>query len=140
MKQAETYLRAVRKGLADAPAEDRERLMKRLTEAVSAYLEEDPEAGEADIIKVFGTPEACAAELLEECDLTRVAAVRRKRHIRTYAIIAALLILIAVILAALFFWKSTGTAGAPEIPMEPTEYVGGSLPHSGHSEHDAGHH
>ena len=67
MKQAEAYLRAVRRGLADAPEEDRERLMKRLTEAVSAYLEEEPEAGEADIVRAFGKPEDCAAELLEEC-------------------------------------------------------------------------
>ena len=140
MKRAEKYLRDVRKGLADAPAEDRERLMKRLTEAVSAYLEEDPEASKADIIKVFGTPEACAAELLEECDITRVAAVRRKRHIRMYAVVAALLIMFTVILTALFFRKKTGTAGTSEIPMEPTEYVGGSLPHSGHTGHDAEHH
>ena len=44
------YLRAVRKRL-DAPRGDRERLMRRLTGAVSAYLEENPEA----------TPEELAA-------------------------------------------------------------------------------
>ena len=78
MKQE--YLRAVRRELADAPPEDRERLMKRLTEAVSAYLEEDPEASEADIIKAFGTPEDCAAELLEECDPVQVATVCREEN------------------------------------------------------------
>ena len=139
MRQAEAYLRAVRKGLADAPAEDRERLMKRLTEAVSAYLEEEPEADEADIIKAFGTPEACAAELLEECDPARMAAVRRKRRIRMYVMIAALFLFTAL-LTALLLRKTAGTAGTPEIPLEPTENVGSSLPHTGHSGHDAGHH
>ena len=139
MKQAEAYLHAVRRGLADAPAEDRERLMKRLTEAVSAYLEEDPEAEEADIIKIFGTPEACAAELLEECDPARIAAVRRRRRIRTYAMIA-LLLLFTGILTAVFLRKTTGTTGLPEVPPEPAADMDGPLSHPGHSGHDAGHH
>lgn len=124
MKQAETYLHAVRRGLKDAPAEDRERLMKRLTEAVYAFLEEEPEAGGADIAKAFGTPEACAAELLAECDPDRVAAVRRKRQLRLYAAIAVLAA--AVVLAVLFF-----RTGSP---------LPDSLSHSGHSSHGFGHH
>ena len=128
MKQAESYLRTVRRGLADAPGEDRERLMKRLTEAVSAYLEEEPEATEADIIRAFGKPEECAAELMEECDPTRVAAVRRKRRLRMYAMIAALALLTALILTALFLRSRTGEV----LPESPS--------HGEYHEHGYGHH
>ena len=135
MKHAEAYLRAVRRGLADAPTEDRERLMKRLTGAVNAYLEEDPEAGEADIIKAFGTPEACAAELLEECDPDQVSAVRRKRRLR-YAVIAALAVVVVAVLAAAFL------RGNPEKPPEnDVSQTQAYLPsHSDHSGHESGHH
>ena len=135
MKQAEAYLRAVRRGLADAPAEDRERLMKRLTGAVNAYLEEDPDAGEADVIKAFGTPESCAAELLEECDPAQVAAVRRKRWLR-YAVIAALAVVVVAVLAAVFLHREAGGPPVSDISQEQTY-----LPsHSDHSGHDSGHH
>lgn len=127
MKQADEYLRAVRRGLEDAPPEDRDRLMKRLTEAVSAYLEEDPEASEADLIKAFGTPEACAAELLEECDPDRVAAVRRKRRVWLYAAIA--LAVLAVLTAAVLLLR--GSAGVPPADI---------FAHGGHSGHGFGHH
>ena len=126
MKQAEAYLRAVRRGLADAPEEDRERLMKRLTEAVSAYLEEEPEAGEADIVRAFGKPEDCAAELLEECDPARVAAARRRRRLRLYALIAVLAVLAAAALAVLLL-RGGGAANPPE-----------GLSHGAH--HGWGHH
>lgn len=127
MKNGESYLRAVRRGLADAPAEDRERLMKRLSEAVSAYLEENPEAGERELVQAFGTPEACAAELLEECDPDRVAAVRRGRRRKLYAAIAVLAAL-AILLVALALRGGAGTplAGAPI--------------HGGHGGHGFGHH
>ena len=127
MKQAEAYLRAVRRGLKDAPAEDRERLMKRLTEAVSAYLEEEPEAGEADIVKAFGTPEACAAELLEECDPVRVAETRRKRRL-LYAVIAVLAAAALVVVAVLAF---RGGSGAPQAD---------SFSPGGYGHHGVGHH
>lgn len=128
MKQAEAYLRAVRRGLADAPEEDRERLMRRLKEAVSAYLEEEPEAAEADIIRAFGRPEACASELLEECDPTRVAAVRRRRRLQMCAVIAAL-VLAAVLVAAALFWRGGTEEILPEAPS-----------HGEHSVHGSGHH
>ena len=134
MKQAEAYLRAVRRGLADAPEDDRERLMRRLTEAVSAYLEEDPEAGEADIIKAFGTPEDCAAELLAECDPSRVEAVRQKRRRRLYAVIAALAAA-ALLLALAVVWGTRAQSGGPDIPAADSAYHGEQ-----HSGHDSGHH
>lgn len=124
MKRAETYLNAVRRGLEDAPPEDRERLMRRLAEAVSAYLEENPEALEADISRAFGPPEACAAELLEECDPVRVAAVRRSRRRRLYAAIAALAVLAAVVALALLARSGGWAAGS----------------HMGHWGHGFGHH
>ncbi len=125
MKRAEAYLRAVRRGLADAPPEDRDRLMKRLREAVTAYLEEDPEAGESDIVKAFGTPEDCAAELLSECDPARVAAVRRKR--RLYIAVAALVIALVIAAAVLRF------RGGAEVPLTSNSF-------SHHFGHGAGHH
>ena len=130
MKRGEGYLRAVRRGLADAPAEDRERLMKRLTEAVSAFLEENPEAVEADLIRAFGTPESCAAELLEECDPAQVAAVRRKRRLWLYALIA---VLAAVVLAALALLLRRWSGG--NLPVNV-----GDAHLFGHSGHGAGHH
>lgn len=135
MKQTEAYLRAVRRGLADAPPEDRERLMKRLTEAVTAYLEEDPEAGEEDVVKAFGTPEACAAELMAECGPARVAAVRRKRRL-LYGVIAALVVAAAVVLATLFLRSGTGIPHA----AAPDAGIMDSGPHTGHSSHESGHH
>jgi len=125
MKRGEAYLRAVRRGLADAPAEDRERLMKRLAEAVNAYLEEDPEAGEADIVKAFGTPEDCAAELLNECDPARVAAVRRKR--RLYIVVAVLVIAVLIAAVVLHF------RGGAEVPLASDSF-------SHHFGHGTGHH
>lgn len=123
MRRGETYLNAVRRGLEDAPPEDRERLMRRLTEAVSAFLEENPEALEADIVRAFGSPEKCAAELLEECDPVQVAAVRKKRRMKFYAVIAALVILAVIVLLVLFL---RGGLGLP--PAEAGSHTG----HSGH--------
>lgn len=40
---ADTYLRSVRRRL-DAPRKDRDRLLARMSHAVSAYVEENPEA------------------------------------------------------------------------------------------------
>ena len=41
---ADAYLQSIRR-LLDAPPEDRDRLMGRISRAVCAYLEENPEAG-----------------------------------------------------------------------------------------------
>ena len=128
MKQAEAYLHKVRQGLKDAPPEDRDRLMKRLTEAVSAYLDEEPEASERDIVKAFGTPEDCAAELLAECDPAKVEAVRRKRRRILYAVIAVLAVL-ALLLVLLAFRGNTAGTVLPE-----------SAAHGSHSGHGFGHH
>lgn len=128
MKRGESYLNAVRRGLEDAPPADRERLMRRLTEAVYAFLEENPEALEADVVQAFGPPEKCAAELLEECDPVQVAAVRRKRRMKLYAVIAVLVILAVIVLLILLL---RGGFGLP--PADA-----GS--HTGHFRHGFGHH
>ena len=99
---AETYLQAVRRQL-DAPGKDRERLLHRMTGAVSVYAEENPEAGEEELTAVFGTPEKCAAELLAECDPARLAAARRRRRRLLAAVIAALLMLLATLAAAFVY-------------------------------------
>ena len=92
---ARKYLRAVR-GQLDAPKEDRERLLARLSQAVSVYVEENPEAGAEELAAAFGSPNRCAAELLAECDPRLVARVRRRRRQGLAAIIAVLVLLVAL--------------------------------------------
>ena len=50
---ADVYLQSIRR-LLDAPPEDRDRLMGRLSRAVRAYLEENPEAGAEGLAAAFG--------------------------------------------------------------------------------------
>lgn len=103
----EAYLRSVG-ALLDCPAAERERLLGRLEGAVSAYLEDAPDAGETELMKNFGTPEACAAQLLEECDPAAVADVRRMRKRRNRILIAALAVLLALAVAVAAYLWSTG--------------------------------
>lgn len=92
---ADDYLQSIRR-LLDAPPEDRDRLMGRLSRAVRAYLEENPEAGAEDLAAAFGSPADCAAELMAECDPARTAAARRKKRRVLYAVIAVLTALLVV--------------------------------------------
>ena len=62
----ERYLHSVRL-LLDCSPEERERLLSRLNCAISSYLEDVSDATEIDLVTNFGTPEDCAARLLEEC-------------------------------------------------------------------------
>lgn len=96
---AEAYLRSIQQQL-DAPKEERERLLSRLSRAVSAYCEENPEATAEDLAAAFGPPADCAAELTAECDPAGVAAERRKKRRRLYAVIAVLaaLLIVSVVL------------------------------------------
>ena len=82
---ADDYLQSIRR-LLDAPPEDRDRLMGRISRAVRAYLEENPEAGAEDLAAAFGSPADCAAELMAECDPARTAAARRKKRRVLYAV------------------------------------------------------
>ena len=100
---ADDYLQSIRR-LLDAPPEDRDRLMGRLSRAVRAYLEENPEAGAEGLAAAFGSPASCAAELLAECDPARTAAARRKKRRVLYAVIAVLVAaLIAMTAVFLYF-------------------------------------
>lgn len=92
---ADVYLQSIRR-LLDAPPEDRDRLMGRISRAVRAYLEENPEAGAEDLAAAFGSPADCAAELMAECDPARTAAARRKKRRGLYAVIAVLTALLVV--------------------------------------------
>ena len=56
----ERYLRSVQ-ALLDCPEAERERLLRRQDSAMTAYLADEPEATEADLLAAFGTPEDCAA-------------------------------------------------------------------------------
>lgn len=100
---ADVYLQSIRR-LLDAPPEDRDRLMGRLSRAVRAYLEENPEAGAESLAAAFGSPASCAAELMAECDPARTAAARRKKRRVLYAVIAVLVAaLIAMTAVFLYF-------------------------------------
>ena len=102
---ARKYLRAVR-GQLDAPKADRERLLARLTQAVSAYVEENPEAGAEELAAAFGSPNRCAAELLAECDPDRVAQVRRRKRRQLTAAIAVLAVLLATVAAVFIYFDA----------------------------------
>ena len=101
----EQYLDSVR-ALLDCPQGEQERLLSRLGQAVSAYLEDAPEAGEPELAANFGTPEECAARLLEECDPGAVAAERRKKKKRHRITVAVLLAVMVGITA--YLWSNGG--------------------------------
>lgn len=104
----EQYLDSVR-ALLDCPQGERERLLSRLGQAVSAYLEDAPEAGEPELAANFGTPEECAARLLEECDPGAVAAERRKKKKRHRITVAVLAVLLAVMVGiTAYLWSNGG--------------------------------
>lgn len=114
----EAYLRSVG-ALLDCPAKERERLLGRLEGAVSAYLEDAPDAGEAELMGSFGSPEVCAARLLEECDPAAVADVRRRRKRRNRILVAALAALLALTLGvAAYLWSHGGL-----VVIETKEYA-----------------
>ena len=78
--------------------------MGRISRAVCAYLEENPEAGAESLAAAFGSPASCAAELMAECDPARTAAARRKKRRMLYAVIAVLVAaLIAMTAVFLYF-------------------------------------
>ena len=103
----ERYLRSVCT-LLDCPLKERERLRSRLSNAVTAYLEDVPEADEADLVANFGTPEDCAARLLEECTPAEIAAQRQRKSRRHRILTAALAILLAAALGIAGYLLSTG--------------------------------
>lgn len=97
---AKAYLRSVHRQL-DAPKADRERLLGRLSYAVSAYCEENPEAAAGDVAAAFGSPADCAAELMAECDPDEVSKMRRNRQRRLWAAVA---VLVGLLLALSLLW------------------------------------
>ena len=104
----EQYLDSVR-ALLDCPQGERERLLSRLGQAVSAYLEDAPEAGEPELAANFGTPVVCAARLLEDCDPGAVAAERRKKKKRHRITVAVLAVLLAVMVGiTAYLWSNGG--------------------------------
>lgn len=104
----ERYLYSVRI-LMDCPPKERERLLSRLNNAVTAYLEDVPEADETDIINNFGTPEECAVKLSEECAPKVVLAERQKKikHHRILVTILSVLLTIVIGIAA-YLWSNGG--------------------------------
>lgn len=104
----DNYLRSVA-ALLDCPRAERARLLARLEKAVDAYLEDQPEAGEADLAAAFGAPEDRAAQLLAECAPVSLASERQRKRRRNrilVALLAALLVL-SLILAG-YLWSNGG--------------------------------
>lgn len=116
----EAYLRSVG-ALLDCPVKERERLLERLEDAVSAYLEDAPDAGETELMENFGAPEVCAVQLLAECDPMAVADARRRRKRHNRILIAALTVLLALAVSvAAYLWSNGGL-----VVIETKEYVNG---------------
>lgn len=116
----ETYLQSVR-SLLDCPASERERLMARLEGAVSAYLEDVPDAAEGDLIANFGAPEDCAAQLLEECAPAAVAAERQRQKRRARIALAVLAaVLVVAVCLVIHMWSNGGL-----VVIETTHYTDG---------------
>lgn len=116
----ESYLRSVR-SLLECPAPERERLLARLERAVSTYLEDAPDAAEADLIANFGAPEDCAARLLAECAPAAVDAERQRRKRRNRVLIAVLAaVLVVAVCLVIHMWSNGGL-----VVIETTHYVDG---------------
>lgn len=116
----EKYLRSVGKLLDCSPAE-RKRLLERLGNAVDAYLEDAPDADETELMENFGSPEVCAARLLEECDPAALADIRRKRKCRNRILVAVLLVLLVLAVGvAAYLWSNGGL-----VIIETTHYENG---------------
>lgn len=107
----EQYLRSVGR-LLDCPPEQKKALLYRLDRAVTAYLEDEPDAGASGLTANFGAPEECAGRLLEECGPMAVAEEERRRTRRHRVLLAVLAVLTAaalVVSACLYDgWAVTG--------------------------------
>ena len=115
----ERYLHSVR-NLLDCPSKEKGRLLQRLDNAVATYLEDDPDAGEHDLVAVFGTPEECAARLLEEYTPGSVVAERRKRSHHYHVLIAGLAVLLVIVIGiAAYLWFNGGLAIIRTYPVSP---------------------
>lgn len=116
----EKYLRSVGR-LLDCSSAERKRLLERLGNAVDAYLEDAPNAGEAELRENFGAPEVCAARLLEECDPAEMADIRRRRTRRSRILVAVLAALLALAVGvAAYLWSNGGL-----VIIETTHYENG---------------
>ncbi len=104
----EQYLQSVRK-LLDCPREEKERLLSRLDRALTAYLEDFPEAGNTDLAANFGTPDECVVRLLEECAPATIAAQRQKKvHRQRILTVTLALLLAAALCFAGYLWSNGG--------------------------------
>ena len=103
----ETYLQSVQAYL-DCPAAEKERLMERITRAVEVYLDDMPESSMDELTAEFGSPEACAAQLLEECPPGTIAAARRSKDRKKSVLIGILGALLVLALAASIYLLANG--------------------------------
>lgn len=101
----ENYLHSVCVRLDCSPKE-RDHLISWLDIAVTAYLEDNPEADKASLTASFGTPEECAVRLLDKCDPTVIFAERQKKR-RRHRVLTTILavLLIAALGIAVYLWS-----------------------------------
>lgn len=118
----EHYLHSVRI-LMDCPPKERDRLLSRLSNAITAYLEDVPEASETDIVSNFGAPEDCAARLLDECTPTTVVIERQKKS-RKHRVLMTILAVLLVITTgfALYLWSNGGLVIISTYHNVPPDY------------------
>ena len=104
----ERYLHSVRI-LMDCPSREKEHLLSRLSNAITVYLGDVPEASESDIVSNFGTPEECAARLLDECTPAALATERQKKSRSHRTFMTVLAVLLAVALGfVMYLWSNGG--------------------------------
>lgn len=104
----ERYLHSVRI-LMDCPSREKEHLLSRLSNAITVYLGDVPEASESDIVSNFGTPEECAARLLDECTPAALATERQKKSRSHRTFMTVLVVLLAVALGfVMYLWSNGG--------------------------------
>lgn len=118
----ERYLHSVRI-LMDCSPEEKERLLSRLSNALAAYFEDVPDADEKALIANFGTPEECAARLLDECTPTTVAIERQKKS-RKHRVLMTILAVLLVITTgvALYLWSNGGLVIISTYHNVPPDY------------------
>ncbi|NCE64032.1 hypothetical protein D1159_05380 [Pseudoflavonifractor sp. 524-17] len=106
--QRAEYLREVKKELA-CPWRERRRLLRRAEQAVDAFLEENPEAGQDDWYAALGAPEDMAGELLTSYDTGEIKRIRQNKLLSLKVAVFSLVVLVFAFGGLLYYyWAHEG--------------------------------